>query len=228
MATMTAAQWNAERHKRQHFEALAALGWLTIPPGADEVDAVKAAQAALGVTADGKLGDGTIAALRAKHGAAQNLCGLPAPHGYAEIRRVYGDPQETRGAGGRLTVSAAWRGANIATATLHNGQRFPCHKAVAVEFVTVFALACKLSGYNPRCAGVFVPRCINWLPENDPSIHTFAVAFDVNPSENGRGNANSALHKNRLFVAIFEVCGWHWGGDFKTPDAMHFQRCTGA
>lgn len=226
--TMTAAEFNAHAHERKHFEALAALGWLAIPAGADEVAAVKAVQAELGLEADGKLGMGTIAALRARHGAASGACGLAVPHGYAEIRRVYGDPRETAGEGGRLNVDPAWKAAQIVTATLHNGQRFPCHRAIAVELATVFGLACKLSGYNPRCAGVFVPRCINWDPANDPSIHTFAVAVDFNPQENGRGNAASALHKNRLFVAVFECFGWQWGGDFPTTDPMHFQRATGA
>ena len=226
---MTPQAWNLERHRREHFNALAALGWLLIPADTNEVDAVKAAQAALGVAVDGKLGDGTIAALRAKYGPAAGACGLPVPNGYAEIRAVYGDPQETLPAtGARLNVSAAWRAANIVTATLHNGQRVQCHRAIAVELVIVFALACKIAGYNPRCAGCFVPRCINWDRANPPSIHTFANAVDFNPSENGRGNANSALHKKRLFVAVFECFGWKWGGDFKTPDAMHFQRANGA
>lgn len=232
-----AQAWNLRAHDRGHFAALRALGWLA--PETDntyhdagsleEASAIMRLQGDLGVAVDGKIGRDTFAALRARHFPALGLDAAPMPKGKPAINALYGDPKPKPTATGRLNVDPAWRRASIVQASLHTGQTLPVHRLIAQEIVILFSLACKISGYKPRSDGCWVPRCKNWNPSNDPSSHTWAIALDFNASRNRRGRTDTELRQpgNRLFVAVFEVFGWEWGGDFGTPDDMHFQRAFG-
>lgn len=52
------------------------------------------------------------------------------------------------------------------------------------------------------------------------SLHSWGVAIDVNAAWNRMG-AKSTLSEK--FVKCFKDAGFDWGGDWSTPDAMHFQ-----
>lgn len=52
------------------------------------------------------------------------------------------------------------------------------------------------------------------------SLHSWGVAVDVNAAWNGYGK-KPKLSKG--FVQCFKDAGFDWGGDWKTPDGMHFQ-----
>jgi len=55
------------------------------------------------------------------------------------------------------------------------------------------------------------------------SLHSWGVAIDVNAAWNGY---NKAPTMSAEFVSCFVDAGFHWGGEWKTPDGMHFQLAT--
>lgn len=57
-----------------------------------------------------------------------------------------------------------------------------------------------------------------------PSNHSRATAIDVNAAENGYGDANPAFPAG-IAHAVWEACGWEWGGDWAMPgrDGMHLE-----
>ena len=64
------------------------------------------------------------------------------------------------------------------------------------------------------------------------SNHSFGCAIDINIDQNLYGDKNSGSHvpgnglsltKDSVIVQTFEKYGWKWGGDWSTPDCMHFE-----
>lgn len=219
---MNAIDYNVS--KRLEHDALRALGWWPIQaaPGTQaEADEVSAWQAGAGLVADGKAGPGTWRAIRRVCVPTGWLLDLP---GSGDIRRVYGDPKETPATGGRLHVDQGWEDKNIRTYTLHTGQKVRLHKGIGPEFVVLFQVACKVSGYTPKSVQTFVPRSMMWNPENPPSRHTWGIAIDFDPTLNGFGRkSGTMLHKHPMFASIFRAAGWRLGIDWSTPDPMHIE-----
>ena len=59
-----------------------------------------------------------------------------------------------------------------------------------------------------------------------PSNHSFGTAFDINSDFNQQGKKPPAVGQPgsvRELVPIFEKHGFRWGGQFQTPDGMHFE-----
>lgn len=224
---MNALEYNAS--KRLEHDALRALGWWPVtsatPGTQEEADQVTAWQAGAGLVADGKAGPGTWRAIRKVCVPPGWLHELPNS---ASIRKVYGDPRERPATGGRLHVDDAWEQANIKTYTLHTGQKVRLHKAIGPEFVRLFEIACRLSGYTPKSVQTFVPRSMMWNPENPPSRHTWGIAVDFDPTLNGFGRTSGTMmHKYPAFCATFRAAGWRCGLDWKTPDPMHIEAVGG-
>lgn len=69
--------------------------------------------------------------------------------------------------------------------------------------------------------GVFVIR--KKVSGNSMSLHSWAIACDVNAWENGY-NVKPKLSKG--FVKCFTDAGLEWGGFWAKPDGMHFQLRT--
>jgi len=223
-----AAEYN-QKYVNEH-RALRELGWWPFKSSAGsdaEAEEVKAYQAAKGLSADGKCGPGTWAQLRKDFRPAGWLEAFP--HGYAELRKVYGDPKETDGAGGDfLSVDPIWA-KNIISVVLFNGRHVKLHKLIAAEMVELHRLACSVSHYTPTSVQTYVPRRKRngAAPPRPPSMHTFGIAFDVDPAQNAWGMTNSRLHKHPMFAAFFRAAGWRCGIDWKPTDPMHFQAASG-
>lgn len=52
------------------------------------------------------------------------------------------------------------------------------------------------------------------------SLHSWGIAIDVNAAWNAMGKTPTLSPE---FVQCFKDAGFDWGGDWKTPDGMHFQ-----
>lgn len=72
--------------------------------------------------------------------------------------------------------------------------------------------------------GSWYPRHKLHNPANGLSTHSWAIAFDLNWATNPYGG-RSTLHPG--IVEVCKAAGFEWGGDWKTPDPMHFQFATG-
>lgn len=55
---------------------------------------------------------------------------------------------------------------------------------------------------------------------SSPSLHSWGLAVDLNASWNRLGQKST---QDPRLVACFKESGFDWGGDWSTPDAMHFQ-----
>lgn len=73
----------------------------------------------------------------------------------------------------------------------------------------------------------YAPRRKNHKPSAPLSAHAWGIAFDLNPQRNLPGNPTPQFISHHPIVLIMKSFGFNWGGDWKTPDPMHFQWCTG-
>lgn len=56
--------------------------------------------------------------------------------------------------------------------------------------------------------------------QSSPSLHSWAVAIDLNAAWNGFGKQPTL---SAGFVKCFTDAGFDWGGTWTKPDGMHFQ-----
>lgn len=105
----------------------------------------------------------------------------------------------------------------------NTGKRgFTCHKLLVPVFQSVFGeivaqdLEDKIYSYE----GVF-----NWRQiagSSNMSLHSYAIAIDLNYEGNELGDSTPAMDRN--VVKIFKKHGFFWGGDYTgRKDGMHFE-----
>jgi hypothetical protein len=220
--TVTAIDYNTARVS-EHV-ALRTLGWW--PFAADPcttagVVEIAAWQAAQGLVSDGKLGPGSWARLRSIYRPTWK----PVARGLAEILARFGDP---RAAG---VTRALWAEQHLVIITVC-GHKLRVHREIAAELTELLTVAIYLSGYDPESIQIFNVR---HKRGGDPrpggpswSTHSWAIALDFDPARNPWGNRpDSPIVTHPLFAAVFRVACWSLGCDWKTPDTMHAQCCTG-
>ncbi len=193
----------------------------------------RAVQEEKGLVVDGMVGPKTRAAIEEIIGptvATDNPLPIDGDHPPIPRRRniedVYGKFSYREGERGRIIVTDDWADRNIHRLTLHTGQKLQCHKKLT-DMYALYEEACKQSGYTPKRIGSYVPRHTMWDPSRSLSTHAWGVAFDIDSNLNGYGKTDTRLRqdaRSMLFVKVFEDAGWTWGGRWRTPDDMHFQR----
>lgn len=149
----------------------------------------------------------------------------------AALFRAYGDFRPRAGAATLYGADAAWVRNNLVAVPL--GLNLPgtrsgtvdLHRAVvapvriAMREIIRLGLAPALHRWN----GAWNVRQMRtgeaW------SLHSWAVAFDLNAASNGQGAGPGSMDPR--VVQVFEMCGLHWGGRWSASyvDPMHFQ-CT--
>lgn len=154
------------------------------------------------------------------------------PHGLAEIQEFYGHIRIERDkiqGGWRIYDPIGWESANMVL--LRDlpglpGRKLYVHKKVAdalLGALTQWQATCP--EYAIKSIGCFNPRPKRGNAQH-VSGHSWGAAIDINPSTNPM-RSPLTTDMPPAFIKAWQDNGWKWGGEFPTPDAMHFQAFTG-
>ncbi len=123
---------------------------------------------------------------------------------------------------GTIRIDPGWVARNIVSVDMPILGRVTCHRVIidqlhaALVEIQQAGLADEIYQYS----GCWVPRHMLWDPSRSISEHAWGLAFDINVPTNQYG-ATPTL--NPAIVETFRRWGFKWGGDFSTPDGMHFE-----
>lgn len=165
------------------------------------------------------------------------------PHGIDEIRRVFGDIVVKNG----VVLPRGWEDNCVIARNLPLWGPRPLyiHKLIlepliaALTECAAYNVAHPDEAYVLETLGCFNPRNKRSNPVF-PSLHSWAIALDINAKKNPPIEECSLSDLRRLFgsghftlprwwVDIWRKIGWTWGGDFRGSyfDPMHFQFASG-
>ncbi len=149
--------------------------------------------------------------------------------GSVQLKVLLGEFAYRVNGNGTITVDQQWVGANIVPVSFRSIPiRSSCHRTIvdpaqaALDEVAAAGLGWAIDVrntntyggcYNPRYA--VVSGSIGSL-----SRHAWGAALDMNTDTNGQGRVP---RMNCDVVRIFRKHGFAWGGNFATPDGMHFE-----
>lgn len=152
--------------------------------------------------------------------------------GMARTKAALGEFSYRVNDNGSVTLDQAWTSPNITAGSV--GQlslSSGCHKVVRVALVAAMAevtasgLAGTINYYDAnRAGGCFNPRFNRLTPDSSVgflSRHSWGMAIDTNTIGSCQGCAPPDLNCDT--VRIFRKHGFAWGGNFLTPDGMHFE-----
>lgn len=164
-----------------------------------------------------------------------------APNGLAEVIATYGDPK-ARIVGGEWIVDRAWEDANLTTLFhpfLPKG-RIYLHRLILAPTRNVLnrwqARVAAGDPYRLRTFGCFQPRAQRGTRGLVVSMHTFAIAWDVNADTNPMivdididdPRRQTAKDIPDAWIADAKAEGLFYGGEFRHRfDPQHFQLATG-
>lgn len=184
---------------------------------------VKLFQKSKGLKDDGIVGVKTWAALEIKEAPAGDSRAPKRPKNYSDVKEIFGDP-----------LSSGWSSANLAFCELAPTLKafpikkgttvrgFYCHNLLVSVFQKVFEeiMLAGLTDEIKSFDGCFNIRKIRGS-STTMSLHSWAIAIDINYKGNELGNASPEMNKD--VVKIFEKNGFYWGGNFRRKDGMHFE-----
>ncbi|RLE23048.1 MAG: hypothetical protein DRJ50_06760 [Actinobacteria bacterium] len=152
--------------------------------------------------------------------------------GMARTKAALGEFAYRVNSNGSVTLDSAWKSAHIVSGSV--GQlnlSSGCHKTVrtalssAMSEVIASGLEYTINYYDAnRAGGCYYPR-FNRLTPNSAvgflSRHSWGMAIDTNTIGSCQGCAPPDMNCDT--VRIFRKHGFAWGGNFLTPDGMHFE-----
>lgn len=128
-----------------------------------------------------------------------------------------------------MATSASSRGwgapcsGTIVTIVRKDGLRLPVRKDIA-ELVALLCDETERLGYDIKPGQTWGYACrkirgsVNW------SNHAWALAVDINSSENPMGPRNGRIRRFPKVIAVWKKYGFRWGGDYSgRADDMHFE-----
>jgi hypothetical protein len=128
---------------------------------------------------------------------------------------------------GRVILEQAWIEEHIVYEWFPLiGQR-ACNRAMAPPLYAALAEIAQspfADDIKSKQCGIFVPRRNFWHPAFRLSTHALGMSIDINWNENLAGRRGGPLATTqRWIVSVFKRHGFSWGGDWNSPDEMHFQ-----
>jgi hypothetical protein len=140
------------------------------------------------------------------------------------VSQAVGSFTYTANADGTVNPQTSWVAKYIVTEQVPIIGSVRCNKVMlpqlrmALQHVIRAGLASKI--HPSEYGGCYVPRYIANDPAKGLSFHTFGTAIDLNVPGNERGTIGQM---DRNVVAIFQGCGFNWGGLWHYTDPMHFE-----
>jgi hypothetical protein len=121
-----------------------------------------------------------------------------------------------------LQMSPTWYDAHIATRSVPLLGNVTCNVALFPQLVGALkdVEAAGLGGEIHTYSGCYNPRTVARMSTAPPSQHAYGAAIDINAPENPYGATPTM---DPRIVKIFERWGFLWGGNYLTPDGMHFE-----
>jgi len=163
------------------------------------------------------------------------------PVGRAEVISTFGDPKPTYTRRGKVKVARSWEWPELetvpASAIPGYHRKLYMHRLAAPYFREAMRRATIAEpGYEFSRIGCFNPRHMRFDRSRPLSLHTWAIAYDINPEQNGTWYAkpgdpepfepgwSQRSDLPRRVVEAFESVGFEWGGRWsRFRDPMHFQ-----
>jgi len=147
----------------------------------------------------------------------------------ARLKAMVGEPWYQALSGDTITMHPTWTATYLPAGRVLLSSAIPirarCNNAVsgalgaALDEVAAAGLGGAIDVANANtyggCFNARYNRISGFL-----SRHAYAVALDMNTTSNCQG---CTPHMNCDVVRIFRKHGFAWGGNFRTPDGMHFE-----
>lgn len=157
--------------------------------------------------------------------------------GMAETKARLGEFTYRVNGNGSVTQQASWQAANLPSGRVNIGLgiRARCHNVVAPALTAALneaanrGVAGTISVYHANIAGgCHYPRFNRLTPNSSLgflSRHSWGMALDTNTIGSCQGCIPdfSKTTAGCTVVEIFRKHGFAWGGNFLTPDGMHFE-----
>lgn len=144
-----------------------------------------------------------------------------------QVKKLFGGFGYKEASGGAIKIDSHWVKHNIVRVELPIIKKVWCNKKIYFDLFRIFyhiqreGMTHKINVADfQRSGGCYVPRHMCWDKKRGLSRHSWGVAIDINPSTNQYGTPGTL---DKIVIEIFAKYGFHWGGNWRTPDPMHFE-----